>query len=63
MVYQLSQLPVSRSNRSRSVDSEKAWLPTTRISVILAISPSVTLKFRSTRLRSVGVTVVTTSAA
>jgi len=41
--------------------SEKALLPTMRISLICAVSPSVIVKVRLTRLRSIGVTVVTTS--
>jgi hypothetical protein len=61
-VYQDSQPPVSRSNRPRSVPSLKALLPTMRISLMRASSPSVTVKVRLTRLRSIGVTVVTTSA-
>ncbi|MNS89448.1 hypothetical protein D3C72_1234620 [compost metagenome] len=62
-MYQLSQPPVSWSNRSVSVDSLKSWLPEMWISLILAASPSVTVNVRLTRLRSIGVTVVTTSAA
>jgi hypothetical protein len=53
---------VSRSNRLRKVDSLNALLPTMRISLMRAGSPSVTVKVRLTRLRSIGVTVVTTSA-
>jgi hypothetical protein len=60
-VYHDSQPVVPRSNRPRSVLSEKAWLPMIRISLICAVSPSVTVKVRLTRLRSIGVTVVTTS--
>jgi hypothetical protein len=41
-VYQLSQPPVSWSNRPLSVDSLKALLPTMRISLMRAGSPSVT---------------------
>ena len=63
LVYQLNQPPVSKSNKLRRLASEKALLPTRRISLIFAVSPSLTVKVRLTRFRSVGVTVVTTSAA
>ena len=62
LVYQLSQLPVFWSNWSSSVDSEKVLLPTIRISLILAKSPSITVNDRFTRLRSAGVMVVMISA-
>ncbi|MCY1541463.1 hypothetical protein D9M68_771580 [compost metagenome] len=61
-VYQASQPPLSWSNRSSSVRSSKACCPTTCTRVMRAGSPSVTLKVRLTRLRSSGVTVVTTCA-
>ncbi len=61
LVYQLIQPPLSWSNRLSSVDSLKALLPTTCTSRMRADSPSVTVKVRLTRLRSMGVTVVTTS--
>ena len=63
LVYQLSQLPVSESNKSRKVLCENALAPAILMSLILAVSPSTTAKLRLTRLRSIGVTVVTTSVA
>ena len=62
LVYQLIMPLVSRSNKPRSFDSLKTLLPTMRISLILALSPSVTLKDKLTRLRSIGVTVMMISA-
>jgi hypothetical protein len=61
-VYQVSQPLLVSSNWSRSVDSENTWLPTMRISLMRAASPSLTVKVTLTRLRSSGVIVVTTSA-
>ncbi|CFO05355.1 Uncharacterised protein [Bordetella pertussis] len=61
LVYQVSQPGVVRSNWSSSSPSEKALLPTTRISRILATSPSNTSKLTPTRLRGSGVTVAVTS--
>ncbi|MNT05242.1 hypothetical protein D3C72_1398550 [compost metagenome] len=62
LVYQLMKPPLSWSNRLSSVDSLKALLPTTCTSRMRADSPSVTVNVRFTRLRSMGVTVVTTFA-
>ena len=62
-MYQLSQPPVSKSNKPSKVLSEKVWLPTILINLILAVSPSLTAKLKLTRLPSTGVTVVTISAA
>ena len=61
-MYQLSQLLSFSSSSPLSVLSEKTLLPTMRISLIFDGAPSVTVKVTLTRLRSSGVTVVTTSA-
>jgi hypothetical protein len=61
-VYQLSQPLGLASNWLSRVDSPKALAPTMRISRMRAASPSVMVKVTLTRLRSIGVTVVTTSA-
>jgi hypothetical protein len=61
-VYQVSQPPVVRSNSPSSVDFAEGLAPTMRMSLMRAASPSVIVKVTLTRLRSMGVTVVTTSA-
>ena len=61
-MYQVSQPLVVSSIRPISVPSENTLLPMMRISAIFAASPSVIVKVTLTRLRSTGVTVVTTSA-
>ncbi len=61
-MYQVSQPPVLRPIRPSSVLSENALLPTMRMSLIFAASPSLIVKTTLTRLRSSGVIVVVTSA-
>ena len=62
MLYQVNQPLRVSSNSSSSVDSGNTVAPTMRMSAMRAASPSVIVKVTLTRLRSSGVTVVTTSA-